>query len=101
MPAPNDLEKRAVAILDNACWLQGIICSGCTSLFYDSAKFVGGELVLSEPRCLNPDCAGHEPVAAYQKALQALADYDVFPVAKLARYGLVQRREVADANTTE
>jgi len=98
MPAVNDLEKRAVVILDNACWLQAIICPGCTSLFYDSAKFVGGQWVLSESRCLNPDCAGHDPVAAYQKALQTLADYDVFPVAELARYGLVQRREATDAS---
>ena len=98
MPTSNDLEKWATQILDNACWLQGIICPGCTNLFYDSAQFVDGELVFSEPRCLNPDCGGHDPVAAYQKALQTLADYDVFRVAKLARYGLVQRREAADAS---
>ena len=72
MPAPTDLEKRAELILDNACWLQNIICSGCTNLFYDLAKFMDEKLVFSDPKCLNADCPGHDPFMAYLKASQVL-----------------------------
>ena len=88
MPAASDLERRVTTIVDNAYGLQGMICTGCTNLFYRQAKFVGGQLELSDPECLNPDCPGYDPVAAYTKGLQTLA-----------RFGLLQTEEIADAST--
>ena len=98
MPAPNDLEKRASQILDNAHWLQRIVCEGCTNLWYDKANIVDDRLVFSNPRCLNPNCPGHDPVAAYQKALQALVGHGVFQTDELIPYGLLQIEEAADAS---
>lgn len=69
MPPANDPERQATQILENAHWLQAIICQGCTNLCHDKAEITDGGLVFSNPHCLNPDCAGHDPVAAYLKAL--------------------------------
>ena len=99
MPAPIDLEIRATRILDNAYWLQGIICQGCTHRFHSHADIVDGCLVLSNPECLNPDCPGHDPAVAYQKALQTLADHGVFQTDELISYGLLQTRKAAHAST--
>lgn len=73
MPAANDLEKRAMLILDNAYWLQGIVCQGCTNLLYTQAEKIDGKWVFLDPHCLNVDCPGHDPVMAYPKALQVVA----------------------------
>ena len=75
MQAPNNLEKLATRILDDAYWFQDRICAGCTNLFHSRADIVDEQLALSDPQCLNPDCAGHDPVAAYLGALQVLASH--------------------------
>ena len=72
MPASTDQERQVKLIVDNAHWLQAIICEGCTNRFHSHGDIIDGRLVLSDPECLSPDCAGHEPVAAYLGALQAL-----------------------------
>jgi len=99
MPAPTDLEKRATQILDNAYWLQGIMCRGCTHRWHDRADIVDGRLVFSEPRCLKANCPGHDPTTAYQKAMQSLVDHDIFQTNDLIPYGLLRAREAADAST--